>query len=105
MATPFAALEARLTAVAQARLANAQASIAGGVAVAGIFDRQAADALSYVSGSRVSFQAPASLLGTVLEGDAIHVTTDAGAVLFDGEIARIEADIAGWIRLSLQEAN
>ncbi len=105
MSTPFARLETRLNTAAQARLANAQASINGAAAVAGMFDRQPADALSYVSGNRPVFQAPESLLGNVLEGDAISVTTDTGAALFDGEVARIEPDGAGWLRLSLHEAN
>ena len=47
MATPFAALETRLNTAAQSRLANAQASINGGAAIAGFFDQRAADVLSY----------------------------------------------------------
>ena len=105
MATPFAAIESRLNAAAQSRLANAQASINSAPAVAGMFDRKSADALSYVTGVRVSFQAPESLLGTVLEGDAISVTTDTGTALFNGEVSRIEQDGGGWVCLYLQEAN
>lgn len=105
MPTPFAALETRLNAAAQSRLANAQASINGAAAVAGFFDRQHADALSYISGSRPVFQAPASLLGSVLEGDAIVISKDDGTPLFAGEISRAEPDGSGWVALNLQEVS
>jgi len=103
MITPFARLESRLNAAACARLANAQASINGAAAVAGFFDRQHADALGYVSGSRPVFQAPESLLGSVLEGDAIDISKDDGTPLFAGEISRAEPDGSGWVVLNLQE--
>lgn len=105
MSTPFARLETRLNTAAQARLANAQASINGAVAVTGFFDQRAGDALSYVSGNRPVFQAPESMLGTVLEGDAISISKDDGTPLFDGEISRAEPDGMGWIVLSLQAMN
>lgn len=103
MATPFAALETRLNAAAQGRLANAQASINGAAAVAGFFDRRAADVLSYAQGAQPQFQCPESLVGTVLEDDAIEISNDAAAVLFSGRVSRIVPDGAGWLTLSLQE--
>lgn len=103
MATPFAALETRLNQAVGSRLANAQAAIAGAAPVAGIFERRAGDALSYVSGNRPVFQCTESLAADVQDGDVIHITTDTGAVLFDGEVARVEPDGAGWLLLQLQE--
>jgi len=103
MTTPFARLESRLNAAAGARLANAQASINGAAAVAGFFDRHAAEVMGYVSGNRPVFQCPESLAGNVQEGDAVHITTDSGTVLFDGEVSKIEPDGMGWIVLNLQE--
>jgi formylmethanofuran dehydrogenase subunit D len=49
------------------------------------------------------FQCPESLAGNVQEGDAVHITTDSGTVLFDGEVSKIEPDGMGWIVLNLQE--
>lgn len=103
MATPFAALETRLNAAAQSRLANAQARINGGTAIAGFFDQRAADVLSYAQGVQPQFQCPESLVGTVLEDDAIEISNDAAAVLFSGRVSRIVPDGTGWLTLSLQE--
>lgn len=103
MATPFAALETRINLAVSSRLANAQAAIAGAAPVAGIFERRAGDALSYISGNRPVFQCAESLAADVQEGDVIHITTDTGTVLFDGEVARVEPDGSGWLLLQLQE--
>lgn len=102
MATPFAALESRLNAAASARLANAQASINGGGAIAGFYDERGADVLSYAQGSRIQFQCAESLAGNVLEGDAIQISNDSAEELFVGTISRIDPDSTGWLVLSLQ---
>lgn len=103
MATPFAVLEARVNSAALSRLANAQASINGGAAIAGFFDRRAADVLAYAQGLQPQFQCPESLAGSVLEDDAIEISTDTAAVLFSGSVSRIVPDGTGWLTLSLQE--
>lgn len=100
---PFAALESRLISTIGNRLANAQAAIAGGAAVAGIFERRAGDVLNYVSGSRPTFQCPESLAVSVQEGDAIHITNDSGGVLFDGDVAQVDPDGSGWLVLHLRD--
>ena len=103
MATPFAALETRINAAAQSRLANAQASINGGAAIAGFFDQRAADVLSYAQGVQPQFECPESLAGNVLEDDAIEISNDAAVVLFSGRVSRIVPDGTGWLTLSLQD--
>lgn len=103
MTTPFARLESRLNAAAGARLANAQASINGGAAIAGFFDQRAADVLAYAQGLQPQFQCPESLAGNVLEDDAIEISTDAAVVQFSGRVSRIVPDGTGWLTLSLQE--
>ena len=46
---------------------------------------------------------PESLVGTVLEDDAIGISNDAAVVLFSGRVSRIVPDGTGWLTLSLRE--
>lgn len=103
MALAFSRLQQRVNARVALTLANARATIAGGSPIDGIFEREAGDALTYVSGSKPTFQCPVT--GSASEGDGIVITDDSGAVLLHGEISRVEDDGTGWWTLSLQETS
>lgn len=73
MTTPFAALEARVSASVFAHLANASADFGGGVVVDGLFDVANASAFDLVGGVEITFQAPTVQLSGVLEGAAVSI--------------------------------
>lgn len=73
MPTPFAALEARLTATAFAHLANATADFGSGVVVDGIFAAPYMEAFGMVGGSKPTFTAQTSILPATLEGVAVTI--------------------------------
>lgn len=96
----FAALEARINAVAVAKLANATATIAG-VAVDGMFDADYQDILG--AGAAVpSFAAGAASLATVPRGAALTIDCTAlGLADAPYTVAEVQAD-NGITRLLLR---
>lgn len=87
MATPFAAIEARVNAAALAHTANATADFGGGVVVAGVFDKDYVTALD-IGGSSPAFRCASSAVVAVVAGAAVSINsanyTVAGPVEHDG---------------------
>lgn len=99
MPAPFAAIEQRINAAVESRLANAEADFGGAVGVvSGIFRRPAAVALGFVAGNAPEFECVADRIATVDEGDALTI----GAEGFT--VSRLRPDGAGMVVIELEAA-
>jgi hypothetical protein len=96
MATPFAAIEARINAAVVSHLANATADFGGGVVVDGIFRASYSDAFGMVNSEMSSFEAETDDLTGVEVGDTVTVGGKARTV------SSIQPDGTGITLLALK---
>ena len=94
----FAAIEQRINAAAFVKLANVTATVDGGVAVSGIFDKRYAE-YSIVAGNRPVLKLLESDAPGVAENSAITVSGQADSYKVAGEPQR---DGAGVFTLELR---
>lgn len=104
MPTPFAALEARVNAVALAKCANATAIVVGqDEPVDGIFDAEYIDALD-VNSVRPSFLAPAASLAAAVRDTAVTIDCTPLALVAAAYTVVERRREHGMMRLFLQQA-
>lgn len=99
MATPFAALQEKLNASVEARLANAEADFGGAVGVVpGLFGNEYAEAFGAVAGGRPVFKCLSSRVAAVARNAALSI----GSAAFTA--AEIKPDGRGMTLFVLRAA-